>query len=58
MLPGKGGSHKEFDQFMADMASLAGTSLETPEIVKEKKGDDPMWAGDSSLPEDWLFAEE
>jgi len=58
VLPGKGGSHKEFDQFMADMASLPGTCLEAPEVAEQEKGDDPMWAGDSSLPEDWLFAEE
>ena len=32
-------------------------NLKAPE-VKEKKGDDPMWASSSSAPMDWFFAEE
>lgn len=35
----------------------AGPSSEVPE-VKEKKGDDPMWASSSSAPMDWFFADE
>ena len=58
MLAGKDGSHEELEKFLADMASVMGTSLETPDTTEDKKGDDPMWAADSSLPEEWLFSEE
>ena len=58
MLPGKGGTHEEFQAFLADMATVMGISLDAREVTEDDKGDDPMWAADTSLPEDWLFTEE
>ena len=58
MLAGKGGTHDEFQAFLAEMASVGETSMETPEVAEEEKGYDPMRAADSSVPEDWFFCEE
>jgi hypothetical protein len=58
LLAGKRGTHEEFQEFLAEMASLEGTLLELPEVTGEEKSDDPMWAADSSVPEDWFFIEE